>query len=402
MSVPSHDLIRWTDGGTDMPVLTRRPRHVGNPILLAGAATCLAAITWLVASRLEPAGSWRELLVEHVAYWYTCALFTPVIWWSSQRVVLENFRLGRGLVVQVSAPACFVVVHATALESVRWLADMTGTGAGLPWNGLRGSIATHAALDLVTYGALVAVSYAVIFHDLAEERGRRAARAGAQLVEAQLQALQQRLHPHLLFNALHAISALMHRDVALADRTLGDLGELLRLALDQAGHQQVPLAAELQFLRTYLRIEETRFGDRLIVRFDVQPGALDGLVPTLLLQPLVENAIKHGVARRPGEGHIDVTARRTGGKLRLEVRDDGGGLSEDAYTALQKGTGVSTTRARLQHLYGPDFGFEFHTQPHGLAVVVMVPWRTRRASQDEGNDDQSSENADRGRRAAGA
>ena len=112
------------------------------------------------------------------------------------------------------------------------------------------------------------------------------------------------------------------------------------------------------------------------MRFDVQPETLDGLVPNLILQPLVENAIKHGVARKSGLGHIDITARREGDKLWMEVRDDGVGLSEDALTALQKGIGVSTTRARLQRLFGADYRFEFHRLPAGLAVVVAIPWRT--------------------------
>ena len=112
------------------------------------------------------------------------------------------------------------------------------------------------------------------------------------------------------------------------------------------------------------------------MRFDVQPDALDTRVPSMLLQPLVENAIKHGVARKAGPGHIDISARRDGDKLLLEVRDDGVGLSEDALTALQKGIGVSTTRARLQHLFGADFRFEFHRLPQGLAVIVAVPWHT--------------------------
>jgi two-component system LytT family sensor kinase len=132
----------------------------------------------------------------------------------------------------------------------------------------------------------------------------------------------------------------------------------------------------LDFLSKYLQIEQTRFADRLVVRFDIQPESLDTLVPNLILQPLVENAIKHGVARKSGPGHIEISARREGDKLRMEVRDDGVGLSEDALTALQKGIGVSTTRARLQHLFGADYRFEFHRQTAGLSVVVVVPWRT--------------------------
>jgi hypothetical protein len=371
-------------------------------VLLAAAAPCLTVVSVITVWGLTWTADWYGMLVEHAVYWYTCAFFTPVIWWASERVVLNEGRLTPGLVVQGCAAPLFFAGHVTLLASARWFTDAGSPEIGSLWQAMHESGARYAALDLATWSALVAVSHAVIFHDRAAERGRRAARLGAQLVDARLQALQQRLQPHLLFNALHAISALMHRDVELADRTLGDLSELLRTTLDQAGRQQMPLSAELALLRTYLRIEQTRFADRLVVRFDVQPDTLDGLVPTLVLQPIVENAIKHGIAKNPDTGHIDISARRVGEKLWLEVRDDGAGLSENAYTALQKGVGVSTTRARLQHLYGPDFRFEFHTGPRGLGVIVMVPWRSAATMQNGGADGPTSEDADRGRRAARA
>jgi two-component system LytT family sensor kinase len=135
----------------------------------------------------------------------------------------------------------------------------------------------------------------------------------------------------------------------------------------------------------------------------VQPETLDALVPNMLLQPLVENAIKHGISRKSGAGHIDIAARRDAQKLWLEVRDDGVGLSDDALTALQKGIGVSTTRARLQHLFGADYRFEFRRQPRGLAVIVSIPWRTgaRNADIIEGADHEKGEDADSRRRTSG-
>jgi len=182
------------------------------------------------------------------------------------------------------------------------------------------------------------------------------------------------------------------------------LSDLLRLTLDNLGQQEVTLKAELDFIAKYLQIEQTRFADRLVVRFDVQPEALDALVPNMLLQPLVENAIKHGISRKSGPGHIDLTARREGDKLWMEVRDDGVGLTETALTALQKGIGVSTTRARLQHLFGADYRFEFHRQPGGLAIVVAIPWRIAadHAETIEDAQHEKDKDIDRGRRAVGA
>ena len=236
---------------------------------------------------------------------------------------------------------------------------------------------------MMTYWTIVGLSHAVLYYRESEDRALRTSQLETRLVEAQLKTLQQQLHPHFLFNTLHAISALMHRDVEAADRTLIRLSDLLRLTLEHIGQQEIPLEAELDFLAKYLQIEQTRFADRLVVRFDVQPETLETLVPNLILQPLVENAIKHGVSKRSGPGHIDISARRDGDKLRMEVRDDGVGLSEDALTALQKGIGVSTTRARLQHLFGADYRFEFHRQASGLAVVIAIPWLTEPRSRAE-------------------
>jgi LytS/YehU family sensor histidine kinase len=228
---------------------------------------------------------------------------------------------------------------------------------------------------MVTYFAIAALALAAVYYRESQERAVRTARLETRLVEAQLQTLQRQLQPHFLFNTLHAISTLMHRDVEAADRMLSRLSELLRLTLNKVGQQDVPLSEEIDFLAKYLQIEQTRFQDRLTVRFDVEADALDGLVPRMLLQPLVENAIKHGIAPQTGPGEIAIVARRDGGRLLFEVRDNGVGLSQDSLTALQSGIGLSTTRARLQHLFGRDYQFEFLRQPRGLAVRVVIPWR---------------------------
>jgi len=251
---------------------------------------------------------------------------------------------------------------------------------------------------LYWYAMAIALNFVLIYYRESRERALRASQLETRLVEAQLKTLQQQLHPHFLFNTLHAISALMHKDVDAADRTLMRLSDLLRLTLERLGLQEVTLSDELDFLRKYLEIEGTRFADRLVVRYDVQPEAHEVLVPTLLLQPLVENAIKHGVARKQGPGHIDISARREHDKLVMEVRDDGVGLSEDALTALQKGIGVSTTRARLKHQFGADYRFEFHRLSQGLAVVVAVPWRTDGTQRGEQHEEAT--HSDRGRRAS--
>jgi two-component system, LytTR family, sensor kinase len=366
--------------GTDVPAVAPLRYGVHWSVVFI-AATLLGLFSSLIAwqftlSQGRQITYWRALLILNTAYWYIWALFTPAIVWLSQHFRFERQGLWRAVAVHLPSVLVFSVSHIAAITGVQWWLARA-QGKSLPWwQEVQRSALLNFDWEMMTYWTIVGLSHAVLYYRESRDRALRTSQLETRLVEAQLKALQQQLHPHFLFNTLHAISALMHRDVEAADRTLMRLSDLLRLTLEHIGQQEILLQSELDFLAKYLLIEQTRFADRLVVRFDVQPEALDTLVPNLILQPLVENAIKHGVAKKAGPGHIDISARREGDKLRMEVRDDGVGLSEDALTALQKGIGVSTTRARLQHLFGADYRFEFHRQAAGLTVVVAIPWRT--------------------------
>jgi LytS/YehU family sensor histidine kinase len=279
-----------------------------------------------------------------------------------------------------------------------WLAALAGRTFWW-WAEVKRSALQNFDWEMMTYWAIVSLSHAVLYYRESRDRALRASQLETKLVEAQMATLQQQLQPHFLFNTLHAISTLMHRDVEAADRTLMQLSDLLRMTLENVGQQEVTLKTELEFLSKYLAIEQTRFVDRLVVRYHVDPETLDTLLPSLLLQPLVENAIKHGVARKAGPGHVEISARRDHDKLWIEIRDDGAGLSDSALSALQNGIGVSTTRARLQHQFGADFRFEFHRREPGVAVVVALPWRTerRRAQSERAIDDGWGTRTGRGR-----
>jgi sensor histidine kinase YesM len=166
----------------------------------------------------------------------------------------------------------------------------------------------------------------------------------------------------------------MHRDVNAADNMIAKLSDLLRISLYNVGVQEVPLTQELDFLSKYLEIEQTRFRDRLTVVFDVQPETLDALVPNLVLQPLVENAIKHGIGPRAAPGQIVIRSRRLGSMLELEIKDNGVGLSAARLTDFNRGIGLGNTRSRLQHLYGSSHRFEFRQPPGGgLSVLIAIP-----------------------------
>ena len=202
----------------------------------------------------------------------------------------------------------------------------------------------------------------------------RAAQLEGQLAAAQLDALRMQLNPHFLFNTLHAISTLMARDVGGARRMVSDLSDLLRRVLDSVDEQEIPLDDELDVLGRYLDIERTRFADRLSVEVTVGEDARTALVPTFLLQPLVENAIQHGVAPRGEGGRIEIAAERQNGHLLLRVADDGPGLPESG--RVREGVGIQNTRDRLAKLYGESGALTLRNRPEGgLRAEVRLPYR---------------------------
>ena len=380
MKPPPDRLLDIQGTGTDVPAWSHISHGVrGIHILLV--ATGLALLSTTLAWQFTRLfGKWptafRTLVVLNFSWWYFWALAAPVVIWLSEHFRFERGRLIRAALIHIPSLVVFAFLHTAAMEAVHWWLAYSEGRVYAWWSQVQRSGLLYLDWEMMTYWAMVGLSHALTYYRESRARSLRAVQLETKLVEAQLKTLQQQLHPHFLFNTLHAISSLMHKDVGAADRVLVQLSDLLRITLEHMGQQEVALEAELSALSKYLEIERTRFADRLIVRFDIQPETLDTRVPSLLLQPLVENSIKYGVARRTGPGHIDISARREGDKLRLEVRDNGIGLSEDALTALQKGIGISTTRARLQHLFGADFRFEFHRLRQGLAVVIALPWRT--------------------------
>ena len=179
----------------------------------------------------------------------------------------------------------------------------------------------------------------------------------------------------------------MHRDTKAADRMVARLGDLLRLALETQGTQEVTLKQELEFLEKYLDIERMRFHDRLTINMDVDPQSLDARLPNMILQPLVENAIKHGIAARPGAGTIDINIKRDDGKLRVSIRDDGTGLPAGWQTAgVREGVGLQNTRQRLEQLYNGEHRFELRDiAGGGVEAEMTIPYRVMESrTQDEG------------------
>jgi len=388
MKPPADRRLDANGTGADQPAPARPRYGLSGPLVLC-AATVMSVVSFLVALQLTdslgtPSTPWRSLLVLHGSGWYLWALFTPSIVWLSQHFRLERGRLAVAFLVHGPAVVVFACAHVAAMGAVQWWLALSAGQPFFWWYEVKRSALQNLNWEMTTYWGIAGLSLAVLYWRESRDRALHATQLETKLIDARLATLQQQLQPHFLFNTLHAISTLMRRDVEAADRTLLGLSDLLRMTLDTAGRQEVTLANELDFVSKYLEIEQVRFADRLNVRYSIAPEALDALIPSLLLQPLVENAIKHGVARKAGPGHVDITACRDHDKLRIEIRDDGAGLSESALSALQKGIGVSTTRARLQHQFGADFRFEFHRQEPGVAVIVALPWRVERRDERAG------------------
>jgi signal transduction histidine kinase len=326
-----------------------------------------------------------RLLILNLAYWYVPAALTGVIFGLSHRFRLDTPRWPRALAMHASAALTFSMLHFLLMLAVRaalWPGMVKPPSLSWGTFGQR-LFLTNMDWALMTYSALVGLSHALAYHRESQARALNAAQLETQLSEARLRTLQAELHPHFLFNTLHAISTLVHSRPDSADRMISRLSDLLRLTFDRSGAAEVPLQEELEFLQKYLEIEQTRFQDRLTVRFEIEPDTLDAEVPRLILQPLVENAIQHGVSPRSGPGSVQIASRLQNGRLWLEVRDDGVGLSAGARARLRSGIGLANTRDRLDCLYGDAYRLDFSDGGQGLAVRIEIPYHSAVAASSE-------------------
>jgi signal transduction histidine kinase len=312
----------------------------------------------------------RALLWQLIAV-YLMALSTPLVLWLARRYRIERHNWLHSLLVHGLAGTllgAFTSAGHVLIDS--WF--MHGLAQAEVDKLLR---STFGNLDkeIIIYWLIVLMSHAFNYYQKYRESELSKSQLAAQLAEAQLRALKMQLHPHFLFNTLHSISSLLGKDTETAREMIACLGDFLRMTLDNSGAQEVTLRQELEFLKCYLDIEMIRFSDRLSVRIDVDPQALNYQVPNLILQPIVENAILHGIAPRAVPGKIEVEARRRDGMLRLSVRDNGGGLQRSAHPGNQSkgGVGLTNTRERLSQLYGSEHYFELLNDPQGGLIVTM-------------------------------
>jgi two-component system, LytTR family, sensor kinase len=306
-----------------------------------------------------------------LAYWYIWFPLLPLVFYTARTRRFEPGERWRAVISHVVVGLFCGLIHAWLYLRFLGIIDPLPPGTPNP-----GAFLFYVLTAFWKYFVFIGIYYAFLYYRRNRESQLRAAQLETHLAQARLGALRSQLHPHFLFNTLHAVSMLNFTDVDAANRILTRLGDLLRLTLARSNEQEITLARELEMLRPYCDIEQTRFQDRMDVRFDVDSDALDALVPTLVLQPLVENAIRHGIAQRPEGGTIEIAARVVGGQVHVSVQDDGPGLPADWDPDTDQRVGLSNTRARLRELYGDRQSFDLHNRAQGgLRVEIALPLR---------------------------
>jgi signal transduction histidine kinase len=320
--------------------------------------------------------SWSQALTSSLGDWYVFALLSFPAAALARRFRLEGDNwgamLGAHIFLSVIFSFAYIFIRAAlAVAQSRW------AGSTLEYFPALASLFNKTFIyNIGVYWMIVAVAHAFGYYEKFHENELRRRELEMHLAQAKLKALQMQLNPHFLFNTLHTISALIYKDIDEADRMVAKLSALLRLALDNTDTHEVPLRQELDFLGRYLEIEQTRFGDRLKVEMDIAPSLLEQKVPNLVLQPLVENAIRHGIEPHSRPGKIILRAFSQDGKLELQVQDNGAGLPKEG--AYEEGIGLSNTRTRLEQLYGSEQTFELQSLPAGgLLARVVIPVRDR-------------------------
>jgi hypothetical protein len=337
---------------------------------------------WLIPSMPStPQGQYVWVVLFNILSWTVWLASLPVAWMVADRVPIRDGRRALPLAFHVCASLVFAFIQA-ALNAVFKLGVLTVAGQetllGRPL--AFGPLLTWALLytfewQFLLYWGIVAAHHALRASRELRRREVSEARLEARLVESQLESLQRQLNPHFFFNALNTLTGLVHRDPHGAESMLVRLGDLLRAVFRSQVQQEVPLSRELTLLEQYLDIQRVRFAGHLRSVFDIDEEARSVLVPVLLLQPLAENAIKHGFGGLAVGGTVSVTARRLGDQLELRVADDGRGRADDR-RPINEGIGLGNTRQRLEHLYpGAHTMTAGPAGEGGFQVTIRLPWR---------------------------
>ena len=320
----------------------------------------------------------------------TCAPLTPFVFVLAQRFVFKKDNWLRVGLLHIFCALMFAALHvaliavspyghwdwqANKFTSIIW--DSNTHSFHIVWRLLKRMLFTYVPSDLTsTYLPIVVIACAFSYYERLRDSALRSAKLEMELAKSHLQALKSHLQPHFLFNTLHSISSLMFTDVSAADKMMTRLSDLLRMNLENVGSQLTTLNRELEFVGGYLEIEKIRFEERLHVIVNVEPETLDAQVPSLMLQPVVENAVRHGISHISKGGTIWITARRDGAQLDLRVSDNGPGLTDCVSALPRPGLGLRATRERLSALYGKEQSLEVHNASGGgVEAHIRIPFR---------------------------
>ena len=313
----------------------------------------------------NPRPAWSHAVYVNFTYYYLWALCTPLVVWLGRRYRFESNTWVKAMAVHIPASLAITVVQLVAAEAIL-TAISPNLRMGTFASRIHYAIAVNGLSSLPTYWLILFLWYAIDYYSKYRDREAR-------LSQAQLHALRMQLNPHFLFNTLNSVSSLMYTDVEAADAMLARLSEFLRITVDRNLEQEVPLDEELEFVRRYLEIEKIRFEERLRITMDIDGDTSRAMVPSLALQPLIENAIHHGIAPRREGGSIEIRARREDGLLHLSVADDGVGTPQQSHERV----GLANTRARLEQLYGSKQRLTLtDVAPRGVRVDIVIPFRT--------------------------
>jgi two-component system, LytTR family, sensor kinase len=374
-------------GTSSTPLLQRRS---GRLLLIFGIWTFIG-IVFTLQGYFTSYRSARPMALVDSAYlqftWsYLWALATPLVLWTASRLPIERNNWLRSSLLHVPISIVLSVIVTAVGHILNWLYWDFSVGKPYSWERMGRFVVGNFSEAMGIYMLIALVYYAFSYYRRFREGQLRTLQLEAQLSQAQLQALKMQLQPHFLFNTLHSISALLNKDPTSARKMITRLGDFLRMTLENSGSQEVTLQQEMEFLSCYLEIERIRFQDRLLTRIDVAQQTLDAKVPNLLLQPIVENAIRHGIAPRSTPGLIEIEAKQRNGTLRIQVRDNGPGLPahRTSENLLKRGLGLVNTETRLERLYGSDHRFDLSNNPDGGLVVTMeIPFHTTSATASE-------------------
>lgn len=350
---------------------TRWKKFAFNLVVWAVIGTLFTLQSYLYRKHVGQIVTWWGLYPTELFFFVSCGLCAPFVMIAARRFPVDRKNWISRILIHLGFAISGAIAHRFVYEMITQNIKAT-IERPFSWDAVSRNVIGFSDYGFLIYFIIVFVSHALEYNKRFVSEQLASAHLKEQLVTAQLSALRMQLQPHFLFNTLNTISVLIRDDPAKAEQMVGVLSDLLRFTLQQSKNQELPLREELEFLRMYLHIEQARFGERLAVTYDIAPDTTDAQIPTFILQPLVENAVRHGIAERRGQGQIIISSKRINGSLQVAIKDNGKGILHEHTTATQEGIGLQNCEARLQTLYGNRAAIHLSNLENGGAMVEIT------------------------------